>query len=375
MAKRRGHGEGSITERTIKGNHYFQASISLGNGKRLTKYFKLKKEAQDWLLEVRNQQKVGTLPAASQITTSQFLHHWLETIVRPSDRIRVYERYEMVVRRHLEPVLGHIKLQALRPDHLQSLYAQLATILHPNTIRSIHGIIHHALDQALKWNLVARNVVDSAEPPRLVQRIYQPLDESELVTFMAAIKQDRYYPIWLLALVTGMRRGELLGLLWPDVDLDKGLISVQHSLQYSRLKHLVLESPKTARGRRQIPIPASVVNVLREHRRHETEKKLRYPGEQALTYVFTNQRARPIIPTMLDRLFKELLVRHGLRDIRLHDLRHTTATILLKHGIHPKIVQERLGHANISTTIDIYSHILPGMQEEATEKLRTALSL
>ncbi len=212
-------------------------------------------------------------------------------------------------------------------------------------------------------------MADGTDPPKPVHKQPRPLTEEEVGQLLEAVKDDRLYALWAMAIVTGMRRGELLALRWEDVDLDKGVVTVNRSLQYLESQHLVFQDLKTQKSRRQIPIPQSVVAVLRQHKVRQLEERLKLGHWEAGSLVFTNTMGRPIIPTELSKYFKRLVRKANLPDIRFHDLRHTTATLLLRKGVHPKVVQERLGHATINITLDIYSHVMPDLQREATEKL------
>src|SRR6266581_8761767 len=374
---RRGHGEGSIYRRN---DGRWAASITLETGKRKTFYGKTRREVQEQLKPAVHQQQEGTLITAPQQTLKQYLEYWLEEVHRQSIRDRTYERYEQIVRLHLVPVLGHHPLQKLMPQHLQSFYnKKLKEGLSTTTVISFHNVLHKALKHAVRWNLVSRNVCDMVSPPRRKHFEIQPLNLEQVQQFLAAVRGHPQEALFILALATGMRRGELLGLKWQDIDFEQGVLQIRRIL--SRIpgklpgKGYVEAEPKTDRGRRSIVLPAFTIEVLGQHRLKQREAKLKAGSVwQDHDYVFCTSIGTHLNPTRdaLDEL-KSLLKEAGLPDIRFHDLRHSSATMLLGMKVHPKIVQEILGHSQINITMDIYSHVLPTMQEEAMNKINEAL--
>jgi integrase len=372
MPKKRGHGEGSIIERKT-GARKFQAYFSLGDGKRISKCFYTRKEAREWLGKMRRKKEDGINLEMRNVSLEEFLVHWLENIAKPSLRVPSYECYARMVKLHITPRLGKAKFGDLKPQHLQSLYGTLQD--KPSAVSVIHGVMHQVLSWAIRLGLVSRNVADIARPPRYRPKSMKVLSESEVERLLVSAREadDPFYPLWLLAVTTGMRRGEIAGLHWEDVDFARGTISVRHTLQTTD-SGLVLQEPKTAKGKRLVAISSLVAQTLREHYQREEQKRKIYPDSLALKLVFTNPRGELLHPGTIDYLFRRALARASLPRVRFHDLRHTSATLLLKHGIHPKIVQERLGHANISMTLDTYSHVVPGLQEEAALKIEGSLS-
>lgn len=377
---RRGHGDGSIY---LRSDGRWAASISLGNGKRKTFYGKSRKEVQQQLTKALHEQQQGTLITTPQQQVGQFLTRWLEDVHRQSIRLRTYERYEEIVRLHLVPGVGHHQLQKLAPQHLQAFYTQkLKEGLSPTTVASFHNVLHKALQTAVRWNLVARNVCDLVTPPRRKRFEIQPLSSEQAQLLLAAARGQRLEALIVLALCTGMRRGELMGLKWRDINFTTGTLQVRRILTRvpRRARQpggpaYVEAEPKTDKGRRGILLPALALEALKGHRVRQLEEKLKAgPAWQEHDYVFCTSVGTHLNPTrdMLD-LLKELLKKAGLPEIRWHDLRHSLATVLLGLGTNPKIVQEVLGHAAISMTMDIYSHVLPTMQQEAMGRLNEAL--
>ena len=376
MAKR-GRGEGSIYRRK---DGRWTAEISLEGGKSKFLYGKTRREVQEKLKKALYEQQQGMLVTGAQQKVGQFLTHWLEDVHKRSIRPRTYERYEEIVRLHLAPGIGYHQLQKLSAQHLQSFYAKkLEEGLSTTTVISFHNVLHKALETAVRWNLIARNPCDLVSPPRRKRFEIRPLSMQQIQQFLAVARGHRQEALFILALATGMRRGELLALKWQDLDLEQGALQVRRILTRipSKLPGRGYEEaePKTDKGRRSIALPSLAAEALRGHRLRQTEAKLKAgPGWQDHDYVFCTSIGTHLNPTrdVLDAL-KSLLEQAGLPDIRFHDLRHSCATMLLGMNVHPKIVQEILGHSQISMTMDIYSHILPTMQEEAMHKIDEAL--
>jgi integrase len=270
----------------------------------------------------------------------------------------------MNVRRHISPKLGGIPLSRLTPAHVQGLYAALEREgKSPATRRMAHCVLRRALRDALRWNMIAQNPCDRVSPPALARCEIAPLTQQQARTLLEAAQDNRYHALYVLAVASGLRLGELFGLQWEDVDLHAGTVSVRHTLAELRGK-LALTDPKTKRSRRQIELPGVAIAALHEHR-----KRMMAEGHAGSPFVFVNHTGGPLRRSKFHRHeFKPLLKRAGLPRIRFHDLRHTSATLLLSAGVHPKIVQERLGHSQIAVTMDVYSHVLPGMQREAADR-------
>lgn len=376
MAKR-GRGEGSIYRRK---DGRWTAEISLEGGKSKFLYGKTRKEVQEKLKKALYEQQQGMLVTGAQQKVGQFLTHWLEDVHKRSIRPRTYERYEEIVRLHLAPGIGYHQIQKLSAQHLQSFYAKkLEEGLSTTTVISFHNVLHKALETAVRWNLIARNPCDLVSPPRRKRFEIRPLSMQQIHQFLAVARGHRQEALFILALATGMRRGELLALKWQDLDLEQGTLQVRRILTRipSKLPGKGYEEaePKTDKGRRSIALPSFAAEALKQHRLRQIEAKLKAgPVWQDHDYVFCTSIGTHLNPTrdVLDAL-KSLLEKAGLPDIRFHDLRHSSATMLLGMKVHPKIVQELLGHSQIAITLDIYSHVLPTMQEEAMHKIDEAL--
>jgi integrase len=327
------------------------------------------------------EKKQGTLVEASRQTVEQYLQDWLEQSAKDHIRPRTYERYEQYVRLHLIPTLGKIKLQALSPQHLQSWKAKkLKEGLSPTTVRTMHTILHKALSDAVKLGLVARNVTEMVSPPRKAHQEMQVLTAEQARQFLHTVSGQLDEALFTLALATGMRRGELLGLKWQDIDFHESRLRVRRTLNRvptvmgEGAGSFVESEPKTMQSRRSIILPGFALEALQRHKQIQTEWK-QHAAEawEEHGYVFTTPLGRYIHPNTLYARFKTCLQKAGLPAIRFHDLRHSAASLLLSNGVHPKIVQEILGHSQISMTMDIYSHVLPTMHQDAMEKLHQTL--
>lgn len=307
----------------------------------------------------------------------EFLSRWIEDSVRDNVRVRTLDNYRLQVRRHIVPALGRIKLKNLSPAHVQGFYrAKIDSGLSPATVRYIHAVLHRALKQAVRWGLVPRNVADAVDIPKLDRDEINALSPDETRAFLNAAKGDRLEALYVVAIHCGLRRGEILGLKWSDIDLDRKTLRVNRQIQRMRDgSGFGFSAPKNSKSRRTIRLTNAAVEALRGHRKRQAEEKLRYGTlyeDQGL--VFTTTVGTPLEPSNIDRRsFKPLLKEAGLRSIRFHDLRHTCATLMLAQGVNPKIAQERLGHSTISQTMDTYSHVLPDMQDRAVAALDDVL--
>lgn len=377
MGKRRGNGEGSVIKRK---DGLWQASISLGyqdNGKpkRRTFYGKTRKEAVEKMEEAKQSLKQGTYVEPNKIALGDWIEKWLENYKKPNLKQSTYEGYHITAKTHIIPSLGKIPLSKLQANDLQKFYIDKLTKgrvsdgsgLTTQYVRHMHIIIRGALQQAVKENLIPRNVADATEPPAVKHDKVTFLTEEQLQQFLSEVKNDRLSSAFILEIATGLRRGELLGLCWDSVDLEKGIITIRRQLLSLKDGLKLEDTTKTKSGKRSIPIPANVLKELKSHKVRQSKEKLQ-AGElyQENGLVFCKEDGTPLEPRNFTKKFQRLLKQAGLAKVRLHDLRHSHASLLLKKGIHPKIVQERLGHSSITVTLDKYSHLVPGLQEKAT---------
>ncbi|MDP9363201.1 MAG: site-specific integrase [Chloroflexota bacterium] len=306
---------------------------------------------------------------AGRLSVREFFDRWLETTA-PTLRAVTRRRYRDLVRLHVVGVIGHVPLAKLTAADLQRLYADRLKVLSPTTVRYVHAVLHHALDDAVKWGLLFRNVVDAVEPPQKARTEMRVWDADQAGRVLRSAADDPLEALWRVAIYTGMRRGELLAVKWTDLDLDAGALFVQRSLGRGQTSRLEEGEPKSRSGRRRIALSPSVVDSLRRHRVRQLEHRLA-AGEayEDRGYVFANETGGHVHPNSLYRRFRALTERAGVPPIRFHDLRHTSATLLLAGGVHGKIVQERLGHSNIAMTLDLYSHVTADMQRTAADRL------
>lgn len=366
----RGHGEGSIY---LRKDGRWCASITLENRKRKYIYGKTRREVQEQLKIALREQQQGTLITTPQQSVEQFLNQWL-AIHKSSVRIRTYERYEQFVRIHLVPALGHVQLQKLTAIQINNLYLKLGKTLSPSTLNTLHMMLHKALEDAVRWGLLARNVCDAVSAPRRAHFEIKPLTKEQAQVLLNAAKEDSLEALWVLALTTGMRRGEVLALKWQDIDFEQGMLQVKRIFTRLRGNRYIEADPKTEKSRRSIMLTTVTVEALRRHRVHQLEAKLQ-AGDAWVAHdlVFCTSVGTPLNPNWVLERFKKLLQKAGLPDMRFHDLRHSIATILLSMGTHPKVVQELLGHNRIQETVDTYSQVLPTIHKEAIQKLEDVL--
>ncbi len=282
-----------------------------------------------------------------------------------------YVSYRAILDKHLLSALGHVLVQKLTAQHIQKLYAQkLEEGLSSGRVLNIHAVLHKALDHAVRINLVIRNVSDSVELPRLEQHEIQPLTAEQAQRFLAAVRERRLEGLLTLALVTGMRKGELLGLKWQDIDLEEGSLQVRRTVGFVTGRGFVEGETKTKSSKRKIMLPQFVVQMLKRHRTLQLETRLK-AGTRWIDHdlVFCSIYGGFLHPMTVFDHFTRALNDAGLPRIRFHDLRHSAATLLLSMGVPAKVVQEILGHSRISMTLGVYSHVLPGMQQEAMGKM------
>ncbi len=333
--------------------------------------------AERALTEIRSRLDTGNYIPVSKTPLASFLREWLEAVrvkVRPS----TWASYRLNVERYVIPRLGSVPLQILTPAGLNAFYADLLTGgrttreggLAPRSVQYCAMILKRALGEAVRWSLIPRNPADLADPPRpAAASEMRTWSAGELRAFLEYVREDRYYAAWRLAATTGLRRGEVLGLRWRDVDLEAGRLAITQTLLAVADK-LSFSAPKTTKSRRSVALDPTTLAVLRDHRVAHVEERLRWgPVYQDADLVFCAEDGSPLHPDRFSKAFAKHAAAAGLPAIRFHDLRHTHATLALQAGVHPKVVSERLGHATVSITLDTYSHAIPAMEEEAAAKV------
>jgi len=380
-AKSRAHGDGDVFQRKNKEERItsYRGAYVGPDGRRRYVSGRTKEEARKALREARAGADAGLVFDAGKLALSTYLDRWLADSVKDTVRQRTYERYESIVRVHIKPTIGRVKLKALTPAHARALYRQkLDSGLSARTVNYVHVTLHKALSQAVSDGLVQRNAAQ-VKAPRPEKPEIKPLSPDQARKLIATAYEtgNRYAALYVLALHTGMREGEMLGLRWGDLDLGAGgatpTLHVRRTLSETRTGHK-FELPKSGKGR-SIKLSRKAVEALRSHRAGQAEEKLRLGSLwQDNGLVFPTTTGTTMSGTnLLGRHFKPLLKRADLPAVRLHDLRHTCATILLMAGKHPKFVQEMFGHANISITLDTYSHVIEGMDGGLADAMDDAL--
>ncbi len=358
MAKRRSKGEGTIFQRK---DGLWRAAIVLPDGQRRVKTSKSQQVVREWLHAQRQSVQDQVWTSNDKLTINEFLDRYLTDIAAPTTRPRTLENYSWLIHKHIQPALGGLRLANLTPQRVQGFYSErLASGLSAATVLHIHNLLHKTLEQAVRWGLAARNVTDLVDAPSPRRRPPTVWSVEQVRQFLEVASQHRLYALYALAIYTGMRQGELLGLQCDDIDWGTGTINVRHSLQTLRGWSQTLGSPKTEKSRRRVTLSETAKAILDAHTRVLKEKQ---------GYVFTSLVGTPLRPHSVIDTFKRLVAEAGVPQIRFHDLRHTCATLHLLAGTNPKVVQDLLGHSTITLTLDTYSHMLPGIQEDAAGRM------
>lgn len=362
--KHRKNGEGTLFKRK---DGRWQASFITENGKRQYVYGKTQKEALEKLRKSQQEDKQGILATGPSQPLGEYITQWLEHVHKPTIRISSYVTYQSLIRAHIIPDLGHIALQKLTPQRIQKFYSELLEDgLSPQTVSSIHAILLSALDNAVRWNLIARNVVSLVSAPHIERHEAIVLNAEEAKKLLEIVKGNRMFAIILIAVTTGLRRGEILSLHWNDINLQDGTLYAHRTMNRFAGYGFVENDSKTKSSRRKITLPEVVVDALVEHKSMQDNRRENAgPKWVERNLVFCNATGNYIQPGYVRIRFHELIAKVGLPAMRFHDLRHSAATILLIMGVHPKVVQELLGHSSIAITMNVYSHLLPSMQGDA----------
>lgn len=395
-ARKRGNGEGCIMQRK---DGRWQGQVTIGRDsktgklKRQTFYGKTQKEVQIKVTKAQNDLNSGTFVEPSKVTVGEWLNTWLMEYKQASIRATTLTDYEYLIRVHLKPNIGDIMLKELKTDHVQRLYNKLHTSgradgksggLSAHSIRKLHNVLHEAIQQACNNNLIIRNATENTTLPKYHKPDMRVLTVEEQRKLLMAVQEDRLCAAFMLDLATGLRLGELLGLRWQDVDLKEGIIAVKRSI--TRVKNfddsidtktvLIVQEPKSKSGRRYIPIPENIIKALKQHRtRQKVERLAAGEGYSDNDLVFSTEIGAPIEPRNFLRKYYILVKKAGIPPVNFHSLRHSCATRLLEANEHPKIVQEILGHSNITLTLDTYSHVLPELKKAAIAKLNTLFDI
>lgn len=370
--RRRGNGEGSIYKRR-DGRWCAQYTIQTVNGPKLKYiYSRERAVAARKLRAALAERDTGFEVDSENITLKVYLSRWLDNSVRDTIRKSSWVRYEQLCRSHIVPPLGNLQLKKLTPDHLQALYRfKLDSGLSPRTVRYIHSTLHKSLEIATQWGLISKNPAKQAKPPRLIKRRVETLTRDQAGMLLKIVEGDPLEALYALAITTGMREGELIGLRWEDVDLDNGWIHIQRSV-YTTTGGLVEEQPKSGRGR-SVKLAPQIIRLLKTHHIRQATQKLQAESWKDNNLVFPGITGEVMRSWTLIRAFHAVLEQAGLPKINFHVLRHTCATLLMEKGISPGVVQDLLGHGDAAFTLNVYSHVSPSLHEDAANKLAAEL--
>lgn len=340
-------------------------------GKYKSLYAPTEKEAYQKLQEALSQQKQGTLAIGKDQTIKQFLEYWLEDVEKPAVRLRTYINNRIIIHKYLIPGLGHVKLQKLTAQQLQLYYAKkLREGLSNSRIVRLNSVLHKALDHAKRIKLIGFNVADRLDLPKVELHDALFLTPEQARLLLQEAKKKDLDALIALALVTGMRKGEILALRWSDIDLDKGILQIARTVSYFPQHHFVESKPKTKSSERSIKLPHIVIEMLICHRKIQQEKRKKV-GDKWVdnNLVFCNKRGGFVTDGTVRYQLDRLLENAGLPYMRFHDLRHSAATILLSMKVPINVVQRLLGHSDVAMTLRIYGHILSSMQDDMIDGL------
>jgi integrase len=366
MARKRGNNEGTIYKRN---DGRWCAQVSLG-GRRITKYAKTQKECRDWVKQTLDKIEHGLTFEGTQISLERFMESWLagKELSRRPNTVRNYRSY---CSEYIFPVLGKMRIQAILPAHIRQLYLRMQMDGRgARTIQLIHVTLHCALKQAVREGLIGHNPMEAVERPKVETQQFQVFTEEQVRTFLAAARGHPFETLFYLALTTSLRKGELLGLMWSDVDWQKASLKVERQLQNIPGNGYALVPTKTKSGRRQIKVGKGALAMLEAHRqRQETLKAAAGDRWIETGMIFTTNIGTYLDQTRVSREFKQILRENGLPDLRFHDLRHTSISLLLDMGTPVNTVQRRAGHSKASVTTDIYGHVMAHSQDAAAENI------
>ena len=374
MSRRRGNNEGTIARRA---DGRWEAKISLPGGQRRSFYGRTQREAQEKKTAALHAVQRGIPVPGDALTVKDLLGAWLRDSAAQRVRPTTLKSYESKVRNHLIPAIGRVPITRLTPQHVEKMMNdQLAAGVPPRSVHHHRAVLRAALNVAMRWGLVDRNVASLAAPPHIPDREVRALNTADAQALLTAVSGDRLEALFTVALAVGLRQSEALGLQWGDVDLEGATLTVQRTLQRVDRAYRFME-PKTQRSRRTIGLPLPVVRSLREHRARQLENRLRagstWEGAGCGNLVFCDEMGAPLSGTHVTRRLQALLRAAGLPEMQYHGLRHGAATLMAAQGVTARDAMETLGHSQISTTMEIYTHVAPEVQKDVAVRMAKAL--
>jgi integrase len=367
---------GSIRQ---KGKNSWQLQVYTGTGPdgKPRRYFETvrgrKGDAQRRLTELLASLDKGVYTPPGKLTVAEHLKNWLDGYVKTNCSQRTLDGYQSIIERHLIPALGHVQLKHLNPQAIQAYYGKACEKLSARTVHHHHRVLSESLKYAVRQGYLGRNPAESVDPPSPRNRVMRTLTPDEVELLLTSVKDSHYYPVIYTAVSTGLRQAELLGLRWRDIDLDMCSISVSQVL-YIRKGVCHFKQPKTEHSRRRVAMTPKLACFLREYQA-ERESLYRQLGKELTLddLVFASVEGKPIDARVLSHAFGRMVKQADLSGVRFHDLRHTFASLMLLRGAKPKVISEALGHSSVAFTMDVYSHIIEGMQEDAMALLDEVL--
>ncbi len=367
---------GSIREKS-KGSWQLIVDTGKGPDGRRLRHFETvrgkKADANRRLTELLANLDKGIYTPPGKLTVGEHLQNWLSGYVRTNCSPRTLDGYTAIIENHLTPNLGHLLLKQLQPQAIQAYYGKACEKLSARTVHHQHRILSQSLKHAVRQGLLGRNPAELVDPPRPRPKQMRSLSPEEVECLLDAAFDNRFYPVIYMALSSGLRQAELLGLRWRDINLERGSMSVNRVL-YKRRGVCEFKEPKTARSRRLVSMTPKLAAYLREYKGERESWNLHLGRLLHIDdLVFAGDEGEPLDPGVLSHNFARIAKRAGLANVRFHDLRHTFASLMLLRGAKPKVISEALGHASVAFTMDVYSHIIDGMQEEAMTLLDAVL--
>ncbi|MDQ0417568.1 integrase [Croceifilum oryzae] len=371
--------KGSFKKESKREGHTWMFRVDIGLDERgvrrqaTRRGFKTRKEAEEACNQIIHQVSKGTYVEPTKCTLGTYLLDWIESTAKQRVRLKTYDSYKYIIDNKLIPELGNIPLDKLTPMHIQNFYAKKsAEGLSAEYVKHMHVILSSSLDQAVSWKLIRSNPVKITSPPKISHKEQKTWSIEEAKIFLTHTEQHPLHIAYLLAIYTGMRMGEILGLRWEDCDLENKMIRIRQGLSCTS-EGTIFEDPKSKASRRAIAITENIVDAL-EKRQREQKRNKNWLGQayKENNLVVCTKKGTPIGPSNLRRHFWSTIEKAGVPRIRFHDTRHTHATIMLTLGEHPKVVSERLGHSKTSITLDVYSHVMKSIQEDAAKNFSNA---